>query len=67
VPGHPVFVARTLWPQVEALRGDEGARALFAAHPEWLLEVEIDAEPPPDIDTWQDYERALRRSAGAPQ
>lgn len=59
VPGHPVFLARELWPHALALRGDEGARALFAAHPDWLFEVELDAEPPLDVDTPEDYARAL--------
>ena len=55
VPGHPVFLSRRIWTAVEALRGDEGARSLLAAHPEWLLEVPIAGEPPRDIDTWADY------------
>lgn len=58
VPGHPVFLARRIWPEVEKLRGDQGARALLSAHPEWLLEVPVEGEPPGDIDTWEDYQRA---------
>jgi molybdenum cofactor cytidylyltransferase len=67
VPGHPVLLARRLWPELAPLRGDDGARALFDAHPEWLLAVECDAEPPADIDTWDDYQRALRRLPAAAQ
>jgi molybdenum cofactor cytidylyltransferase len=59
VPGHPVFLARRIWPDVEKLRGDQGARALVSARPEWLLEVPVDYEPPADIDTWEDYQRAV--------
>jgi molybdenum cofactor cytidylyltransferase len=59
VPGHPVFLARRIWPEMEKLRGDEGARALLAARPEWLLEVPVESEPPGDLDTWQDYQRAI--------
>ena len=59
VPGHPVFLSRRIWPEVEKLQGDEGARSILAAHPEWLLEVPVEGEPPADIDTWQDYERAV--------
>lgn len=59
VPGHPVFLARRIWPEVEKLRGDQGARALVAARPEWLLEVPVDYEPPADVDTWEDYQRAV--------
>ena len=31
VPGHPVFLARRIWSEVDKLAGDEGARALLAA------------------------------------
>lgn len=59
MPGHPVFLARQVWPEMDALRGDQGARALLAVHPEWLLEVPIAAEAPRDIDTWDDYSPTL--------
>jgi len=58
VPGHPVFLARRIWPEVDALGGDEGARALLAARASWLLEVPVEGPPPADIDTWEDYQRA---------
>ena len=61
VPGHPVFLARRLWPYVKELSGDEGARAILAAHPEWLFEVQVEGEPPSDIDTWEDYLQAAGR------
>lgn len=60
VPGHPVFLARRVWPEMNKLRGDQGARALLLAHPEWLCEVSVEGEAPPDVDTWEDY----RSSAG---
>jgi len=59
VPGHPVFLAREVWPEAGCLAGDEGARALIAAHPEWLTEVALGGKPPADIDTGEDYERAV--------
>jgi molybdenum cofactor cytidylyltransferase len=62
VPGHPVFLGRTIWPDVERLRGDQGARLLVSAHPDWLLEVPVEGEPPADVDTWEDYQRAVRTS-----
>ena len=58
VPGHPVFLARAIWPEVERLEGDQGARSLLSAHPDWLVEVPIAGEAPRDLDDWQDYERA---------
>jgi molybdenum cofactor cytidylyltransferase len=59
VPGHPVFLARRLWSEAAALTGDEGARALFATHPERLLEVTRLRPAPADIDTWDDYRRIV--------
>jgi molybdenum cofactor cytidylyltransferase len=58
-PGHPVLLARRIWPEVAALAGDTGARALFAAHPDWLLEVPLPGKPPADIDTPMDHRRAV--------
>jgi molybdenum cofactor cytidylyltransferase len=58
VPGHPVFLARRIWSEVDELGGDEGARVLLAARADRLLEVPVQGEPPADIDTWEDYERA---------
>ena len=57
VPGHPVLLARRLWPEVEKLCGDQGARALLADRPDALLEVAVEGPPPADIDTWEDYRR----------
>lgn len=62
-PGHPVVLARRLWPVLAGLSGDQGARAIFAAHPEWLREVAIAGEPPPDIDDLEDYRRVFDASA----
>lgn len=49
--GNPVLVARALWPRLMSLKGDEGARRLFEAHPEWVEEVRFDQLPPRDVDT----------------
>jgi CTP:molybdopterin cytidylyltransferase MocA len=59
VPGHPVFLARRVWPELEQLRGDQGARSVLAAHPGWVLEVPFARKPPGDLDTWQDYREAV--------
>ena len=58
-PGHPVVLARRLWPAACALRGDVGALQLFAEHPEWLVGIPVAGEPPPDIDLPEDYQRLL--------
>ncbi len=59
IPGHPVFLARSIWPEVKRLRGDQGARALLRVRPDWLLEVPEEGEPPADLDTREDYQRAV--------
>jgi molybdenum cofactor cytidylyltransferase len=56
-PGHPVLFDRQVWPQLEAVEGDVGARDLLVEHPEWVTVVEVGGHPPPDIDTWEDYRR----------
>lgn len=59
--GHPVLLDRWLWPRLVAgLEGDQGARNLFLAHPEWVEEVTIGEDAPRDIDTREDLKR-LRR------
>ena len=48
-PG-PALLSREIYAEAGHLHGDVGARVLIASHPEWVEEVEIDAEVPPDID-----------------
>ncbi len=55
--GHPVLLDRRVWGEATAASGDAGARDLLARRPEWVTVVEIAGEPPPDLDTWEDYER----------
>jgi len=57
VPGHPMLFDRSVWLELESAEGDEGARGILAAHPEWLALVEVGSAPPRDIDTEDDYER----------
>jgi molybdenum cofactor cytidylyltransferase len=40
-PGNPKLFDRRLFPELRRLRGDEGARGLLAAHPEWVTLVEV--------------------------
>ncbi len=54
-----MILARLIWPEVDKLRGDQGARGLFAAHPEWLVEIPVEGGPAADIDTWDDYQGAV--------
>ncbi len=59
--GNPVLVDRSLWPRLMSLEGDEGARKLFQAHPEWVREVWFETLPPRDVDTAADVEELRPR------
>lgn len=61
---HPVVLGRRFYPDLHQLRGDVGARELFALFPEELCLVESgEAYHDTDIDTPEDYE-AVQRIAG---
>jgi len=56
--GNPVLLARPLFPEVMALQGDIGCRAIFANHLDTIFKVEV--EDPGillDIDNQDDYDR----------
>lgn len=59
IPGHPVVLSRTLWPMLRDLRGDEGARKVLIERPGQVNEVRIISPAPADIDTPEDYARAV--------
>ncbi|RMD47877.1 MAG: 4-diphosphocytidyl-2C-methyl-D-erythritol kinase [Alphaproteobacteria bacterium] len=51
-PGHPVLFGRRFFESLMALSGDEGARAVIRAHPEFLVEVPTPGEGAAvDLDT----------------
>lgn len=52
--GNPVVVDRSLWGRLMSLEGDEGAKRLWRAHPEWVNEVWISDAAPRDVDTEAD-------------
>jgi molybdenum cofactor cytidylyltransferase len=62
-PNHPTLFDRELWPELEAIEGDQGAREVLKKHPEWVVRVEMGGEVPSDLDTWEDYERLTGLSA----
>ena len=67
VPGHPVYVARSLLAGVDRLRGDQGARVLAAGlPPECVRTVWVDESPPGDLDTPADWERFQRQRLRPP-
>ena len=56
--GNPVLLSRSVFPEVMALEGDTGCRAIFPNHLNAILKVEV--EDPGvllDLDTQHDYDR----------
>jgi molybdenum cofactor cytidylyltransferase len=60
-PNHPTLFERSVWPELKAIEGDQGAREVLRTHPEWVVRVEFGGEVPSDLDTWEDYERLTGR------
>jgi molybdenum cofactor cytidylyltransferase len=56
---NPVLFAREYFPELARITGDQGARSVLDAHREDVRTVEIDADPPLDIDTDEDYKSLL--------
>jgi CTP:molybdopterin cytidylyltransferase MocA len=59
--GHPGGFARAAWPALRAASPAEGARAVLAQHPEWIVHVPGDPMCVIGIDTPADYERWVSR------
>lgn len=62
-PG-PALLSREVWDEAMRLSGDEGARTLIASHPDWVEEIEFQADAPPDVDTREDAARLGASPAG---
>ena len=61
--GNPVIFARSIFPEIRALHGDTGARAIFKTHESDIAVVEFDLTMPPDVDTPEDYARLVADQA----
>lgn len=59
-PG-PALLSREIFSEAAHLSGDMGARALIEAHPDWVEEVRVDRDAPPDVDEPDDLGGASRR------
>lgn len=57
VRGHPVLFERSVFPELLALTGDRGARAVADREPGRLALVELDLPKPVDVDTPADLAR----------
>ena len=59
--GNPVLFDRSLFPELMAVTGDQGGRAVVAAHQDEMVLVEVEGEMALlDIDQPEDYARAVR-------
>ena len=63
--GHPFIFSTEAFGDLRGLHGDKAVWKLIEAYPDRVREIDLDAELPPDVDTPEDYERALvhRREA----
>ena len=65
-PGNPVLIARSLFPKLAAIEGDEGARSVVAAHRGEVSFVDLpEISVPQDVDTDEDYQALLKTWANA--
>lgn len=63
-PSRPVLFARSLFPELLRLTGDEGGRRVVRRH--WSRAVQVEAEPLLDLDTPADYQALLGESGILP-
>ncbi|GGA26648.1 nucleotidyltransferase family protein [Paenibacillus physcomitrellae] len=61
-PAHPVLFDSALFPELQNLSGDEGARSLLRAFKSRISYVDADCKAPDDIDTPEDYEKYIRQA-----
>lgn len=59
--GHPFAFSAGAFPALRALHGDKAVWKIVDGETERVRRVEIDADLPPDVDTWDDYGEACRR------
>ncbi len=63
--GNPVLFDCAVFPELLAIHGDQGGRAVLAANPERIRSILFDdPRPLADIDTPDDYERLRKQASG---
>jgi len=60
--GHPAGFARAAWAALRLAPPEEGARAVLAAHPEWIVHVEGGPGCRAGVNTPEDYRRLIGES-----
>ncbi|HEY1515413.1 MAG TPA: nucleotidyltransferase family protein [Solirubrobacteraceae bacterium] len=61
--GHPLAFARSTFDQLASLHGDKGVWKLLDRHADQVVDVPVGGAIPRDVDTWEDYEVAVREAA----
>lgn len=65
--GHPILVARSVWPEIVSLEADRSLRDFLRHREEAIFYVFVeDRGVIRDVDTPQDYDQALREADGGP-
>jgi molybdenum cofactor cytidylyltransferase len=59
IQGTPVIFAASVFDELRALGGDEGARAVVRKDPARVARLAVDADMPFDVDTPEDYARLV--------
>lgn len=59
--GHPLWFARSVFPDLRALHGDKAVWKLLESGTHPVTEVAVDHDVPLDVDTEEDYQRLLDR------
>ncbi len=57
--GHPFWLGRSVFSELEQLHGDKGVWQLVESGRYSVTQVDVDGAVPLDVDTWDDYERLL--------
>jgi molybdenum cofactor cytidylyltransferase len=60
-PGHPFVFSAGAFPTLRGVHGDKAVWKILDAQPERVRPIPVDADLPPDVDTWEDYEEVRRR------
>lgn len=59
--GHPLWLGRAVFTSLASLHGDKGVWKLLESGQHPVVEVDVDADVPLDVDTREDYARLLER------
>jgi len=60
VRGNPVLFAASLFPELRAVGGDQGARDIIARSPDRVTLVDVDADMPLDVDDRASLDAVVR-------